>query len=363
MAKKRLENSGNSDNRNYFFLVLFLATVYVAFLIVKPFISAILMSMVLSYILYPLYRKINKKVKRETISALLVALIIIIAITVPTVLIVNKLTKEAQLFYVTTKQKFTGLSIDQCEDDSFTCSIVNRIKFSLESPEFKFSMNTIFTKLSNFIIEKGSAMIISIPAVILNMFIAIFATFYLIRDGPQLISKVKEILPLKKKDKKFVVEKFNDMTHAIIYSQIFVAVIQGGLAGLAFWIVGIKAPLIWTLIMVFLSLIPMIGSSIVWFPASLYLIIAGYTTSDYFLLWKGVGLLIYGVLIVSTADNILKPKLIGDKTNVHPILVLIGVLGGLSLFGFIGFIIGPLVLALLMMFLKIYQREKNEVQS
>jgi len=111
--------------------------------------------------------------------------------------------------------------------------------------------------------------------------------------------------------------------------------------------------------MMLASLIPYIGSSIVWLPASLMLIINGYTDMDTSIILKGMLLMLYGIFIVSTIDNILKPKLIGDKSGLHPLLVLLGVVGGLKFLGFIGVIVGPIIIALLITFIKIYEEEKS----
>ena len=149
------------------------------------------------------------------------------------------------------------------------------------------------------------------------------------------------------------------MTSAVIYGSLIIAIIQGMLGGIGFWVVGLPSPLIWAIVMIFAALIPYIGSSIIWFPAALILIFSGYVDSEPILIIKGAGLILYGTFIIGLIDNILKPKIIGDKGGLHPVLVLLGVIGGLNLLGFIGIIIGPIILAMLVTFIKIYEEEKR----
>ena len=149
------------------------------------------------------------------------------------------------------------------------------------------------------------------------------------------------------------------MAYAVIYGSIIIAIIQGTLGGIGFAIFGVPSPLLWGVVMIFASLIPYIGSSIIWFPAALMLIFNGYFNSEINPIIKGILLILYGILIVGTADNILKPKIIGDKGGLHPVLVLLGVVGGLSFLGFIGMFVGPIILAMLVVFIKIYEEEKQ----
>jgi len=184
--------------------------------------------------------------------------------------------------------------------------------------------------------------------------------FFLFRDGKILIDKVERIMPLKDKYRKHVFEKLNNMTYAVIYGSIIIAIIQGTLGGIGFLIFGLPSPLLWGMAMIFASLIPYIGSSIIWFPASLILILDGYVSLETTPIIKGILLILYGIFVVSTIDNILKPKIIGSKGGLHPVLVLLGVVGGLKFLGFIGLIIGPIILAMLVTFINIYEEEKDK---
>jgi predicted PurR-regulated permease PerM len=141
---------------------------------------------------------------------------------------------------------------------------------------------------------------------------------------------------------------------------LIIAVIQGTLGGIGFFIFGLPTPLLWGLVMTFAALVPYIGTSIIWIPASLMLIFNGYVEGSTTLVVRGFLFMLYSALIVGTIDNILKPKIIGSKGGLHPVLVLLGVVGGLKFMGFIGVVIGPILFAILVAFIKIYEEEKNQ---
>ena len=166
-------------------------------------------------------------------------------------------------------------------------------------------------------------------------------------------------MPLKAKNRNQVIKKLNDMSFAVIYGSLIIAILQGILGGIGFLILGLPSPLLWGIAMIFASLIPYIGSSIIWFPTALFLLFDGYLNLDTTLIIKGILLLIYGIFVIGTIDNILKPKIIGSRGGLHPILVLLGVVGGLKFLGFIGIIICTIILAMLVTFIKIYEEEKQ----
>jgi predicted PurR-regulated permease PerM len=181
--------------------------------------------------------------------------------------------------------------------------------------------------------------------------------FFLWRDWDRLIKKLHQLIHLRKHHEAHIMSKMNDMTYAIVYGNFIVALIQGAVGALGFMIFGVPSPLVWGLVMAFFSLIHIIGTPVVWVPASLLLILDGISSASNNEIIRGVGLFLYGLIIISTIDNILKPKIIGGRGNIHPVLVLIGVLGGIGLFGLIGIIIGPLILGLFNVFIDIFEEE------
>jgi len=342
------------------FTLIFLILILISFLIVKPFLTALLTGIIFSYIFYPIYLRIYKKIRNKNFSSLITSILVILIITLPLFFILNTISKEAYTTYLLSRQKLTSGQLLECEPvDKPICKTVNYFASKANDPKIKYYIDATIKGATTKITESISNLLFSIPIFFLDLFIILFVMFFLFRDGEILIDKIERIMPLKDKYRKHVFKKLNNMTYAVIYGSIIIAIAQGTLGGLGFLIFGLPSPLLWGIVMMFASLIPYVGSSIIWFPASLILIFNGYLNLETTLIIKGILLLLYGIFVVGTIDNILKPKIIGDKGGLHPVLVMLGVVGGLKLLGFIGLIIGPIVLAMLVTFIEIYEEEKS----
>ena len=344
------------------FTIIFLSLIMVSFLIIKPFLTALLTGLVFSYLFYPLYRYLKKKLKRKNLASLITTLLVVLIVTLPLFFVLDKISTETYTNYILSKQKLStiGVYAAQCEPaDKFSCKIMDYMDGLSKNPQLKYYVDTTVSGVTTKVTDGISNILFSIPVFILHLFIFLFVLFFLFRDGKLLINKVERVLPLKREHSKKVFEKLNEMTYAVIYGSIIIAIIQGTLGGIGFFIFGIPTPLLWGIVMSFAALIPYIGSSIIWLPASLFLIFNGYADFDTALIIKGILLIFYGIFIVGTIDNILKPKIIGERGGLHPVVVLLGVVGGLKLIGFIGVLVGPIILAILVTFIKIYEEEKS----
>ncbi|MBD3304402.1 AI-2E family transporter [Candidatus Woesearchaeota archaeon] len=349
-----------SSTFKYFFLGVFILLIFLSFLVIQPFINSILASIVIAYVFYPIFRLLNNKIKNKSLCALIVSVFIILLITIPFSFLLQSSATEAQYLYVRAKQKIvTGevLDLDCAGKDTLICRFSDYLKVWVEDPEIKFYLQDMLGRFASMAIEKTSSILFQLPGIILQIVITFFILFYLFKEGPDLIKKIKDMFPLKRTHKAMVYHKVKETTHAVMYGSIVIAVIQGALGAIGFWIFGIPTFYIWGMVMAIFALVPFVGTAIIWIPAALYLIAKGSSEGNTVLIWNGVGLLLYGTFIISSADNILKPKLIGDRGGLHPVFVLLGVIGGLQLFGFAGFIIGPLILSALKSFLDIYQKE------
>ena len=347
--------------RKIIFTLIFLVLILISFLIIKPFLTAVLTGVILSYIFYPCYSRIHKKISNKNVSALIASILVIVIITLPLFFVLNTISKEAYTTYLLSRQKLaSGQFLALCEPvDKPVCKIINYFTDKANDPKTRYYFDTTIKNATAKITESISNILFTIPIFLLDMFIVLFVMFFIFRDGEILIDKIGRVLPLKSKYRKHVFKKLNDMAYAVIYGSIIIAIIQGILGGLGFLIFGLSSPLLWGIVMIFAALIPYMGSSIIWFPAALMLIINGYFNLETNLIIKGILLILYGVFIIGTIDNVLKPKLIGEKGGLHPVLVLLGVVGGLKFIGFIGIIVGPIILAMLVTFIKIYEEEKK----
>ena len=171
------------------------------------------------------------------------------------------------------------------------------------------------------------------------LFAMLYLTFFLFRDGKPLIGHLKAAAPFRPSLQDALLARFTLVVRATVKGDILVAMVQGGLAGLGFWMLGIHATILWTVLMSFLALLPLFGAALVWLPFAIYFIATG-------AILKGVGLLVYGVLVVGLIDNFLRPYLVGQATKMPEFVVLISTLGGIATFGLQGFITGPVVAAM-----------------
>lgn len=316
-------------------------------MIIKPYLIPVLTSIVLAYIFYPVYNLLNKKIKRENLSAAIISVLIILLILIPLSLVIFKVSKETQVSYLLIKQRvFNGRIFDvQCQEGEFYCDAIKDMKSFMTRPTTRYYLEDGVKKITTYIAENTFSFIFSLPKRILDVFITFFIVFFLLKDGKNILNKIKQLAPVNEKNKKKIFAQLQEVTRAIIYGIFVVAVVEGILGAITFKLFGVSSPLLWGIIIFLLALLPMVGAALIWIPAALIKFYDGN-------IGLGIGITIGGI-IISSIDTFVKPKIIGDKAQIHPILVLLGVLGGLSLFSIMGVIIGPLILVLLITFIKL----------
>ena len=194
-------------------------------------------------------------------------------------------------------------------------------------------------RAGSFLVNNLSAATTGTVALVLQLFVTLYAMYFFLRDGPSILSRILYFTPLDDASERKLVGRFVSVTRATIKGSILVGLIQGALAGSAFFVLGLPGAAFWSTVMAVLSVIPVLGSGIVWAPAVVILISTGRMA-------EGLGLAIWGLVVVGLADNFLRPKFVGRDTKMHDLLVLLSTFGGLAMFGIVGFIIGPIVAAL-----------------
>ncbi|MBI2652860.1 AI-2E family transporter [Candidatus Woesearchaeota archaeon] len=332
----------------------------------KPFLPTLITGAIIAYLSYPLYAKALNHIKNKNLASLIVTILIVLLVTVPFVIVIGLISKEAVSTYKTLNQQNLGsnfLKIVCKEENWLSCKTIKFFVGFLPKDDLDYYLQVTIEKITGFIINNASNFLISIPSILLNLFVMVFVIYYLLIDGETITRRIKNILPLKEQHKQHILERFHHITYSVFYGSISIAILQGMLGALGFFVLGIPSPILWGFVMGLFALMPYVGTAVVWLPAALNLIFIGYLQNDNSFTIKGFILIVYGIFVISTIDNLLKPKLIGAKAKVHPILVLLGVLGGLNLFGFIGLILGPVMLALLMTFVDIYEEEKAELKT
>jgi predicted PurR-regulated permease PerM len=202
-------------------------------------------------------------------------------------------------------------------------------------------------QVSTFLFNQTSKILKGLSTFVIGFFFTLLSLYYLFKDGDRLFGRLKEILPIPTRERDLLILRFKEMVYATIYGGILIAIIQGVLGGVIFWILGISSPILWGTAMAFLSFIPIGGTALVWVPAAIVLLVQG-------AFLKGIILLGLGVFGISMVDNLLRPFFISSKTNIHPLLLFFAVLGGIQAFGLIGLVIGPLIVTLCLTLIEIY---------
>lgn len=356
------ESISNNQFEKIVPFVIFLLALFLFFKIIEPMITIFLSSILITYLSYPLYKKIRKRISNKFLSIILTILVIVIVLLLPFSYLVFEVTQQSFEFYNSLSSniaKGSLFGIGCTSADSKICSLINNIeKFSAKSLSkigFDKQLHKILPRLEEILTNY----FIEIPLAILNGGFILFISYFLFNDGEKIIQKIVGWVPIRKKAIKKLIDKFEKVTYAVVFGQLFVALALGFVAIIGFYIFGVPFPIFWGVMTAFFSLIPPVGTAIIWVPASFYLVLSGYLTEDYITLSKGVGLFVYGLLIISTIDNILRLKIIQAKADVQPIILIAGVIGGVNLFGVIGLFLGPIILPLLLTYFETF-RERFE---
>lgn len=313
-----------------------------SFLLLKPILLAIIIGFILAFAFTPVYNKIYKKIKSKNISAFLICFLLIVIILLPLWLLTPVLIDQSIKVYFAVQQM------------DFITPLKNISPSLFDSGEFSTEIGAILqsfvTKITNSLMNSFSQLILNFPSIFLQFLVVFFTFFFVLKDKEILIDYVKSLLPFSKDIENKLFKSSKDITSSVIYGQIIVGLIQGIIAGAGFFIFGVPNALILTLFACIAGVIPIIGPAVVWVPVLIYLFLTGNT-------FASAGVLVFG-LFSAIIDNFLKPILVAKKTTLHPGLIIIGMVGGFFLFGILGFILGPLILAYLLIVLEIYRNKK-----
>lgn len=335
--------NNSSTLRRATFLLL-LGAVTIAFLwIMAPFFGAILWAVTLALLFNPLNRRVHKLVGgRTNLASLLTLLICVLIVIVPLALIATSLTTDILAFI----QKARAGGIDLHDPYQQVLSLLPDWIAQRMAQLHWFNPEQALDKLSEAALQGGQIVARHTLEMgqntfrfVINFGVMLYLLFFLLRDGTQLARIFRKALPLEPEYTDYLLEKFSTVVRATVKGNIVIAIIQGMLGGLAFWVLGVGAALFWGVIMALLSLMPAIGAALVWAPVALYLLATN-------AVWQGVALIIWGVVAIGLSDNLLRPMLVGKDTKLPDWIVLLSTLGGMVLFGINGFVIGPTIAAL-----------------
>ena len=330
----------------YFFFALMIAVGSVVFFLFQPFLTAIIAAAILAAVFAEPHRWILKKTgNRPALASSLSCLLIIFAIIAPIFLVVVAVANEASsLYQMFSQEKTMQQFVSQIFSSIRHIPILDRVAGNSLSGEAIFQ--SVRGWSGNFL-DIFQAAYRGVSQFLFWIFVLFFTLYYFFIDGEQGLSYLKKVSPLRDEHDELLIRKFVSMTRATMKGTIVIGTLQSIIGGVLFAVVGVPSPLVWAALMLLFSIIPMVGTAAVWFPMGIILILLG----DF---WQGALVLGIGFGIISLIDNILKPKIVGKDTQMHPLVVFFATLGGIAFFGLSGFILGPIVMSLFMALWDIY---------
>ncbi|MDZ7780200.1 MAG: AI-2E family transporter [Gemmatimonadota bacterium] len=323
------------------FLILLVAAITILFLVmIRHFLVALILAGVFASMSRAAFLRLERRLggKRRP-AALLVVLALLLLIVAPLggflALVVSQAVDVAEAAGPWIREQSAGWQewIALVREAPLVGSLIP------EESQIASSATDVAGRVGSFLVSNLQAATRSTVTVMLQLFVMLYAMYFFLMDGGSILRRILHFTPLDEEDERRLIDQFVSVTRATIKGSILVGLIQGALAGAAFFVLALPGAAFWSTVMAVLSVIPVLGSGIVWGPTAVILISTGRVVA-------GIGLAVWGFVVVSTIDNFLRPRLVGRDTKMHDLLVLLSTFGGLAMFGVVGFIVGPIVAAL-----------------
>jgi predicted PurR-regulated permease PerM len=342
-----------SNNFVVVVLVVFISAVFVS--MIRSFLMAIFLAGIFAAITRPIYLWIETGLRgRRSLASILTLLLIIFVVVVPLGLLTGVVTGQA---IKVSQSAVPWVKAQLNQPGAFTQLMSTIPYYDQIAPHSELILEKageLVGGIGQFLVNNLSSAAVGAVNFLLMLFVWIYCMYFFLMDGEKLLEKILYYLPLQDHDEQQMLERFTSVTRATLKGTAVIGILQGGLTGLAFWAVGIPSATFWSVIMVVLSVIPSVGTAIVWVPA---VIILGFGGA----VGKAVGLFVFCALVVGSLDNLLRPILVGKDTQMHELLIFFGTMGGIFMFGMIGVIIGPIIAALFVTVWEIYGQVFQDV--
>jgi predicted PurR-regulated permease PerM len=326
------------DAKKFSIVALIIALGILALLVIRPVVTSLIAALILAYLFLPLQKRIVRLVKNKTFSASIVLTLVLVIIIIPTWFFIP----------IIVEQIFEMFKYAQSLDIQNILMGIFPTASEQFSAQASVAVSSFVSKISATVLNSLVSVFLDVPTISLHLFIVCFVFFFALRDHAALEEFVTGLSPFGAAKERLLVKHFKDITDSVVYGQIIVGLVQGALAGIGFLIFGVKNVLVLTLLATLLSITPIVGPFVIWIPVSIYLFTSGPSG-------VALGYLLYNLLIVSTVDNILRTYLVSRRTNLSPAVIFVGMMGGIFIFGIMGVIIGPLILAYFLVFLQSYK--------
>ena len=341
--------------------LLLLIVVTVAFVwILWPFSGAILWGTVLAIVFRSLYRRIlHATGEKQNVAALVTMMIILFIVVLPVVGLGTALVRQAVVTYkrLEVGEFDAGRFLSHLPETlpGWAAGLLNYFNLT-DLGAVQERISAVLTEGGQVIAAQALAIGQNTVQLVVSFFVMLYLLFFLLRDGDALARRVRDAVPLYTAQQNALFRRFAIVIRATVKGSIVVAVVQGALGGVIFWVLGIEGPLLWGAVMTVLSLVPAVGAGLVWVPVSLYLLVTG-------AIWQGIVLIAFGALVISMVDNVLRPILVGGDTKIPDYIVLIATLGGITIFGVNGLVIGPIIAAMFLAAWDLFSEERPVVAN
>lgn len=323
-----------------FLAVLAAVAVYLCYLIAKPFLSAIIGALVIAIVFFPLYAKIQRLIRNRNTAAALSTFLVLVIVMVPALVLGVAVSKELTESYQSLSKQ--GVSQGSAGPD-FSQLLERPLRaigryVDLSGFDVRGTLLRWLEQASRYLLAMGAAAVTNVFSFAVNLIVIFLTLFFLFREGSRLRRRAAAVLPLRQGQVEKLFTTINDTVVANVYGGLAVAAAQGFLTGLAFWVLSVPSAIMWGVLTAVASLVPVVGSAMIWAPASIALMVGGH--------WgKALILLGWGAAVVGQVDTVVRPYVIGKQVKVNTLLLFFALLGGIRAFGFMGLFIGPVVLS------------------
>jgi predicted PurR-regulated permease PerM len=347
--------STNKQIRWWALLAITLVALYLCWLMVKPFVAVLGWAAVLVIIFYPVHVRLVRWSGRPSASALLSCVLVVVMILVPTILTTIAVLREVGGAMQNLQVTIIRLADPNSPGSGPALRWLSRYVNIDQITSEEYLVQQL-KGMGGSVAGQTLGLLGGLIGTIVQMFFVVFTMYYLFRDGEHIFAALRELLPLKRQDAEAIMARTRDVIGASVYGVFVIAIIQGTLGGLAFWVLGLRSALVWGVAMTLLSMIPMVGAFLIWIPAALFLAVSG--------AWlKAALLIVWGTLVIGTVDNLLRPKLVGSRTKLHELFVFFAVLGGLKVFGVLGLVLGPVLLAITISLIEVFRTAERSATT
>ena len=343
-----------------FFLVLFALILYLLFQLFQPFWNTLLLSLILAGLFYPVYRKNEALMKgRSAPAALVTCLLVFLTVFLPLLYFVVALSNETLSLYLSLSEKMSEgkltLFLEHHRDlwNDFT-ERFNRLNLPVRAEQLDENVMDLGKKVVYLVYERARVFIANLTKFFVHFLFLLVILFYLFLDGPKLRHFLFSLSPLPEEQEQFLVGRFNEMVRAVLLINGLGGLIQGILGGAVFWILGLPSPLLWGSLMAILAFLPIAGIQIVSIPWAVYLLLTqSYITAVLFIV--GFAILSFGV------EYVIKPRMVGQQAKMHALLIFFSIIGGLTTFGILGILYGPLIMTAFLSLVELYKKNYEQV--